>query len=125
MRLLLDTQIVYWLFYEPRKVPAVARRLIADADEVLISAVAVWEIAIKVRIGKMNADPEELAQLLDAAGFTELPVIARHAVQVANLPMHHGDPFDRLLVAQAVYEQLNLVTTDANLKQYTELVIQV
>ena len=125
MRLLLDTQIVYWLFYEQHNVPAVARRLIADADEVLISAVAVWEIAIKVRIGKMNADPEDLEQLLEAAGFTELPVFARHAVRVADLPMHHGDPFDRLLVAQAVYEQLNLVTTDANLKQYTELVIQV
>jgi PIN domain nuclease of toxin-antitoxin system len=124
MRLLLDTQIVYWLFYEQRNVPAVARRLIADADEVLISAVAVWEIAIKVGIGKMNADPGELAQLLETAGFTELPVFARHTVKVANLPMHHGDPFDRLLVAQAVYEQLNLVTTDATLKQYTELVIQ-
>jgi PIN domain nuclease of toxin-antitoxin system len=125
MRLLLDTQIVYWLFYEQRNVPAVARRLIADADEILISAVTIWEIAIKVRIGKMNADPEELAQLLETGGFTELPVFARHTVKVASLPMHHGDPFDRLLVAQAVYEQLNLVTTDAILKQYTELVIQV
>lgn len=125
MRLLLDTQIVYWLFYEQRNVPAVARRLIADADEVLISAVAVWEIAIKVRIGKMNADPAELTRLLEAAGFTELPVLARHAGQVASLPMHHGDPFDRLLLAQAIYEQLNLVSTDAILKQYSELVIQV
>jgi PIN domain nuclease of toxin-antitoxin system len=125
MRLLLDTQIVYWLFYEQRNVPAVARRLIEDADEVLISAVAVWEIAIKVRIGKMNADPEELEGLLETAGFTELPVLARHAVQVASLPMHHGDPFDRLLVAQAIYEQLNLVSTDAILKQYSELVIEV
>jgi PIN domain nuclease of toxin-antitoxin system len=125
MRLLLDTQVVYWLFYERRNVPAIARRLIADADEVLISAVSVWEIAIKVRIGKMKADPETLAQLLEPAGFTELPVFARHAVKVADLPMHHGDPFDRLLVVQAVCEQLNLVTTDAILKQYSELVIQV
>jgi len=125
MRLLLDTQIVYWLFYEPRNVPRAARTLIGDADEVLISAVAVWEIAIKVRIGKMNADPEELVQLLETAGFTELPVFSRHTVKVAELPMHHGDPFDRLLVAQAIYEQLNLVTSDAILKHYSELVIRV
>jgi len=125
MRILLDTHIFCWWFYEPKKLSPTTLEIMRDAERVFVSSASIWEVAIKTRLGKMNADPEELEQLLEAAGFTELPVFARHAVRVADLPMHHGDPFDRLLVAQAVYEQLNLVTTDANLKQYTELVIQV
>jgi PIN domain nuclease of toxin-antitoxin system len=125
MRLLLDTQIVYWLFYEQRNVPSGARVLIEEADEFFVSAVSIWEIAIKVRIGKMKADPRRLVERLDTAGFDELPVLSRHAMLVAEMPLYHSDPFDRLLVAQAESEQLNLITADALLKQYSELVIQV
>ncbi len=125
MRLLLDTQIVYWLFYEQRNVPSDARRLIAEADQALVSAVSIWEIAIKARIGKMKADPRRLVESLDAAGVDELPVLSRHSMLVAEMPLYHADPFDRLLVAQAIYEGLQLVTTDGLLKQYSELVIQV
>ncbi len=125
MRILLDTQIVYWFFYEPENVPKAARELMAEAEAVLVSAVSVWEIAIKVRLGKMKADPRRVVQLMEAAGFKELPVYARHTVLVADLPMYHGDPFDRLLIAQAISEPLHLLTADTQLRQYSTLVIQV
>jgi PIN domain nuclease of toxin-antitoxin system len=125
MRLLLDTQIVYWLFYEPNNLPKAARQLITEAEAVFVSSVVVWEIAIKVRIGKMNANPRRIVEFIDAAGFDELPVFSRHTVIVADLPMYHGDPFDRLLVAQAMNEPLNLLTADPQLSQYSDLVIQV
>ena len=125
MRLLLDTQIVYWHFYEPKNLPKQVPQLMADAEVVLVSAVSIWEIAIKVGIGKMKANPRRLVQFLAAAGFSELPVFSRHTVLVAELPMHHGDPFDRLLIAQAMSEPLNLLTSDAKLRQYSDLVIYV
>ena len=96
-----------------------------DAEAVLVSAVSIWEIAIKVRIGKMKANPRRIVQSLEAAGFLELPVFSRHTVLVAELPMHHCDPFDRLLIAQAMSEPLNLLTADVQLQQYSDLVIQV
>ena len=123
MRLLLDTQIVYWLFYEPNSLPKKAREQIVEAAAVYVSSVTVWEIAIKVRIGKMNADPKQLVLLLESAVFRELPVFSRHAVLVADLPLHHADPFDRLLVAQAMSEPLNLLTADTQLMQYGPIVL--
>lgn len=125
MRLLVDTHIVYWFFVEPKKLPAAARTHMDGASAVYVSAASVWEIAIKVKIGKMNANPERLIQQIPAAGIRELPVLSRHAAIVADLPLHHADPFDRLLIAQAVSEPLHLLTTDSRLKQYSELVIEV
>jgi PIN domain nuclease of toxin-antitoxin system len=125
MRLLLDTQIVYWFFYEPQNVPNAARQLMADAEAVYVSSVSIWEMAIKVRIGKMKADPRRVVQFMESAGFRELPVYSRHTVLVGDLPMFHGDPFDRLLIAQAIGEPLNLLTSDTQLRQYSELVISV
>jgi PIN domain nuclease of toxin-antitoxin system len=123
MRLLLDTQIVYWFFYEPQNLPGEARQIMKEAEAVYVSAASIWEIAIKVRLGKMNANPGRIIERLDAAGFDELPVFARHTILVADLPMYHGDPFDRLLIAQAMAEPLNLLTADTQLKQYSNLVI--
>jgi PIN domain nuclease of toxin-antitoxin system len=94
-----------------------------QAEEVFVSSASLWEIAIKVRLGKINADPEELFQQIEANGFQELPVWSKHALLVAKLPMHHSDPFDRLLIAQAISEPLHLLTADAQLKPYSELVI--
>jgi PIN domain nuclease of toxin-antitoxin system len=125
MRLLLDTHIVCWNYYEPKRVPEEARRLIIQADAVFISSASIWEIAIKSRLGKIDADPHKIVRLIGAAGFRELPVFSRHSLLVADLPLLHSDPFDRLLVAQAMSEPLHLLTVDAQLKQYTDLVIQV
>ena len=125
MQILLDTHIIYWHLYEPKRLPEKARQLMIEAEAVFISAASIWEMAIKARLGKINANPQRVFQHIEASGFEELPVLARHAVVVADLPLHHTDPFDRLLIAQAISEPLNLLTADALLKQYSELVIQV
>ncbi len=104
--------------------PAV-RRLIEGADEVYVSAASIWEIAIKARLGKIDADPHELAAAIDASGFVELPVSAAHAAEVTKLELHHNDPFDRLLIAQALVEPLRLVTIDGVLAKYSDVVLLV
>jgi PIN domain nuclease of toxin-antitoxin system len=125
MRILLDTHIFYWLFYDQQKLPSAARAILDDADAVFVSAVSLWEIAIKARVGKLKADIPELLRNLEAANLHELPVLARHTPLVSILPRHHSDPFDRLLVAQAMTEPMHLLTADPQLKQYSDLVIQV
>jgi len=125
MRLLLDTHIVCWNYYDPKRVPEEARQLMIQADAVFISSASIWEIAIKSRLGKINADPHKIVQLIAAAGFKELPVFSRHSLLVADLPLHHADPFDRLLIAQAMSEPLHFLTVDSQLAQYTDLVIPV
>lgn len=123
MQVLLDTHIIYWSFYERSKLPALALKLYTDADAVYVSSASIWEIAIKVRLGKLKADPGELIANLESGGFYELPVTAKHAAQVANLPLHHTDPFDRILIAQAVTESMYLITADRKMARYSDLVI--
>lgn len=125
MRLLLDTQIVYWFFYEQENIPPAAWDAMRKSEGVFVSAASIWEIAIKMRIGKLKADPLRMTGLMAEAGFNELPVFARHTVLVADMPLHHADPFDRLLIAQAIEEPMHLLTTDTQLKQYSALVILV
>ena len=125
MRILLDTHIFCWWFYEPELLSDTALRVMHGAEETFVSSASIWEVAIKVRLGKMNADPKELFDQIKANGFHELPVWSKHAMLVAKLPMHHVDPFDRLLIAQAISEPLHLVTVDAQLQPYSDLVIQV
>jgi PIN domain nuclease of toxin-antitoxin system len=120
-RLLLDTQVVLWALAGHRRLPREARRLI-DAHETLVSAASIWEIAIKAALGKLDADPEEVRRALDPSGFVELPVTGEHAAKVARLPAYHRDPFDRLLVAQSLVENLVLLTADAQLAPYGGLV---
>jgi PIN domain nuclease of toxin-antitoxin system len=125
MHILLDTHIYLWHVSDDELLSKEARSLILEAESIHISAASLWEIAIKVKLGKLNADLERLIAEMESSGFLELPVTSRHAAQVAKLPLLHGDPFDRLLVAQAMNEPLYLVTTDSQLPQYSTLVIQV
>ena len=104
MRLLLDTHIFYWSLYNRSRLPERALETILAAEAVSVSAVTIWEMAIKVRLGKMKGDPARLADHIAQSGFTELPIWSRHAKLVATLPLHHADPFDRLLIAQAMAE---------------------
>ena len=120
-RLLLDTQIVLWALAGHRRLSRETRRLIDD-HEAVVSAASIWEIAIKVSIGKLDADPAAVRQALEPSGFDELPVTGEHAARVALLPPHHRDPFDRLLVAQCFVEGLVLLTADAQLASYGGLV---
>lgn len=89
----------------------------ADGARVVVSAVSVWEVAIKRGLGKLDA-PDDLVTRLERARIQLLPITARHADRVATLPDHHRDPFDRLLVAQAASEQLALVSADESLRRY-------
>jgi PIN domain nuclease of toxin-antitoxin system len=124
MRLLLDTHIFCWSFYEPEKLSRRALEVINGAEEVFVSSASIWEVAIKVRLGKMNAEPFELFEQIAANDFYELPVLGKHALIVATMPPYHSDPFDRLLIAQAMSEPLHLLTVDPQLRQYSELVIE-
>ena len=125
MRLLVDTHVLLWAAAEPGRVPPPFRERIESPDnEVLFSAVSIWEIAIKQQIGRLSPDvtPEELAEAAVEMGFEELPVTAAHAAGVRRLPLHHRDPFDRLLVAQAIHEPARLLTADETLVRYSDLV---
>jgi PIN domain nuclease of toxin-antitoxin system len=118
MRLLIDTHVFLWAVTANRQLKARTRAYLAAAEAVYVSAASIWEIAIKARLGKIQGDAEALAEAIGASGFQELPVSARHAAAVATLPLHHTDPFDRLLLAQAFTEPLRFVTADHTLAAY-------
>jgi PIN domain nuclease of toxin-antitoxin system len=117
-RVLVDTHVLlWWLIDDPALSPA-ARDAIADpVNEPLVSAASVWEIAIKRSLGKLTA-PDDLLDRIADEGFAWLPISANHAWQVGELPLHHRDPFDRILVAQALIERLPIVTTDSHFGPY-------
>ena len=125
MRLLIDTHIFLWLVSDSKKLKPQAKQLISKADAVYVSAASVWEIAIKVALKKLKANPDELAAAIAKAGMIELPVTAEHAAKSAWLPRYpkHNDPFDRMLVAQALTEPLLLLTNDVQLAQYGDRVL--
>ncbi|MDR7520786.1 MAG: type II toxin-antitoxin system VapC family toxin [Armatimonadota bacterium] len=125
MRFLLDTHVLLWALAEPgRLARSVRARLESPENEVLFSAASIWEIAVKVRIGrlKLPVAPDEVAVAAARTGFRELPVRAAHAARVIALPAHHRDPFDHLLIAQAMHEPARLLTVDRQLLPYSDLV---
>ncbi len=126
MRILLDTHILLWWLSDDRRLPREAETLIAAPDnDVFASAASVWEIAIKTAIGRLKADPAAIEAALNPSGLRELPVTAKHAVQISRLPHHHRDPFDRILLAQGLAEPMRLLTHDKLLAAYGELAIVV
>ena len=116
-RLLLDTHVFVWWRGEPDRLKAEVRRAIAEAEVVFVSVASAWEAAIKVSIGRLRL-PDTMESGVIASGFEKLPVTFRHTELVAKLPLHHRDPFDRMLVAQATSEELTLVTHDGQLEPY-------
>ncbi|MGI8622471.1 MAG: type II toxin-antitoxin system VapC family toxin [Solirubrobacteraceae bacterium] len=117
--LLLDTHVVlWWMTGDTGRISRAAVQAIgAENARIVVSAVSVWEVAIKRRLGRLDA-PDDLLPQLERARVELLPISARHADRVATLPPHHRDPFDRLLVAQAASEALALVTADESLRRY-------
>jgi PIN domain nuclease of toxin-antitoxin system len=125
MRLLLDTHLLLWALAEPERLDATSRAALEDPDnEVLFSAASLWEIAIKSGLGRpdFTIDPQQILRAALDTGFVELPVRSDAAVLVAKLPPHHRDPFDRLLIAQAISEPVRFYTADPLLPPYSELV---
>jgi PIN domain nuclease of toxin-antitoxin system len=123
LELLLDTQAFLWFNANDPRLGRAARELIADGrNRTLVSVIVAWEIAIKYSRGRMpelEEPPESyVVTRMERFGFEVLPIEMAHAFRVAHLPRHHGDPFDRLLVAQALVEGLPVVTGDANFARY-------
>jgi PIN domain nuclease of toxin-antitoxin system len=116
-RLLLDTHIFLWWRGEPARLSPEVRGSIATADLVFVSAASAWEAAIKVSLSRLEL-PDTIEAGALASGFERLPITFSHAELAAGLPLHHRDPFDRMLVAQAQSEDLTLVTHDRLLKPY-------
>ncbi len=117
-RYLVDTHAaLWWLADDPRISPA-ARAAISDAgNELLVSFASLWEIAIKRQLGKLKA-PDDLPDILIEEGFGFLPVTARHSWKVQELPLHHRDPFDRLLITQGTVEAMPIITADPRFGAY-------
>ena len=114
----MDTHVLLWALESESNLSSDVREaLVNPRNDVYVSAVCIWEVAIKRALGKLRA-PDNLAATVEAAGFSELPVSFVHAEQAGSLPKHHTDPFDRMLVAQAQVEGLTLVTADANIPRY-------
>jgi len=122
MKLLLDTHILLWVMREADELSAAARAMIERAEEVHVSSVSLWEVAIKAAAGKLPLEPAALEAAALAAGFIPLPVTWTHALALHGLPLLHRDPFDRMLVAQAISEPMHLITHDASLARYSPLV---
>ena len=122
MRLLLDTQVVVWWLNADRKLGKLARRAIeVEAVGVWVSAAAVWEIAIKAAAGLLSFDdplPAAVTRAVEYTRFQPLTITVRHALAAGTLPLHHRDPFDRMLIAQAQLEGLTIVTSDAAFEDY-------
>jgi PIN domain nuclease of toxin-antitoxin system len=121
VRVLLDTHLLLWALGSPLKLSADTRKLI-DTSEVYVSAASIWEISIKAALGKLKADVAEVLAAIAPAGLNMLPITGEHAARVARLPTHHKDPFDRILIAQALTEPMILLTNDTALERYGELV---
>jgi len=118
MTLLLDTHVLLWWLDDPKLLSIGARRAIREgSNTVYVSAAVVWEIAIKKALGKLTA-PDDLEAAVTANRFLSLPITIPHALAVLTLPGHHRDPFDRMLIAQALHEKFRLVTRDQDIQKY-------
>ena len=117
MKVLLDTHVVLWWQRDDRRLNRAAREAIATAGIVWVSAVSGWEASIKVGLGRLHL-PEPLHLSIAADDFTELPVRLEHTTRLDTLPRHHADPFDRMLVAQALAEAATIVSHDRAFKPY-------
>ncbi len=131
MRLLLDTHILLWALLDDARLPKEARALILDhLSEICVSSASIWEIAVKHSLARgspsdMPISGEQALFWCRAAGYTMVPITAEHAAAVGKLPPLHRDPFDRLLVAQALHDPLRLITHDAAVKAYDPNIILV
>lgn len=122
MRLLLDTHVLLWTLADSPQINAVRDLILSNETEVYISTASWWELAIKIGIGKIDVDLGMLRAAAAESGFIDLPVLGAHTQTLLTLPLLHRDPFDRMLIAQAISEPMRLITNDKILSAYTNLV---
>lgn len=125
MRILLDTHVFLWYTKSDRKLTAKSRAMIQDAIEVYVSSASIWEATIKARLGKLDVKIDDLVKAISSSGFLELAITSEHAAATNRLLDVHRDPFDRILLAQAITEPLAFLTADELLKDYSKLVITI
>jgi PIN domain nuclease of toxin-antitoxin system len=119
LKLLLDSHAFLWWLAEDQKLSPEAREAVADPSSIVhVSAASIWELAIKAALGKLDLQGADLVEEIAENDFVELPMTARHSSLAANLPRHHQDPFDRMLIAQAQVEGLTVVTRDPAFRDY-------
>lgn len=124
MKLLLDTHALLWWLGDDDRLGPRARALIGDpGNDVLVSVASLWEIVVKVRVGKLEADVREIADAVEREGFVPLGISAAHLLTLVGLPMHHRDPFDHLLIAQAISEGAAIVSEDEHTPSYPVAVV--
>ena len=122
MKLLLDTHIIIWAVSEPMRLSQKTRNYISEAEAIFVSAASIWEMCIKMQLNKLDVDLAAFIKEIENIGIQSLAITWKHAEYTKSLPIFHKDPFDRILVAQAMSEPLILLTHDKVLSQYSELV---
>jgi PIN domain nuclease of toxin-antitoxin system len=119
LKILLDTHVLLWWLAGDKQLGTQARDLIADpGNDILVSVASLWEIVVKRRVGKLQADVAEVSDAIERDGFSLLPISMANLAELTALPMHHRDPFDHLLIAQAISEQATLLSEDQNISKY-------
>lgn len=122
MRVLLDTHVALWTFTNDKRISSIRSLILSEDVEVFISVASSWKLAIQSEMGKIDISIPAFRQAIIDSGFIELPVNGLHTESLLSLPPCHNDPFDRMLVAQAISEPMRLITTNATLTQYGELI---
>lgn len=122
MKLLLDTHLIIWAVSSPKRLSKKTKCFITDAEAIFVSAASIWEMSIKIQLNKLQLELDTFLKELENIGVHSLAITWQHAQLTKSLPLYHKDPFDRILIAQAMSEPLMLLTNDADLPQYSELV---
>lgn len=125
MRFLLDTNALLWILTGSPRIDPVRELILSEETDIFVSAVSWWEIAIKTKIGKLDADVHTLRAASRESGFFELALTGNHAEILLTMPRHHNDPFDHMLLAQAMAEPMRLMTGDETFSRYTENIVLV
>lgn len=124
MKLLLDTHVLLWSLNDSDRLGPTARSLLADrANDVLVSVASLWEVALKSQVGKLRADLQGISNAITRSGVALLGINVAHLVALTGLPRHHKDPFDHVLIAQAMSENAALMSDDRNMPKYPVQVI--